>query len=520
MSVAFEWLYARAGGRYPTMIAVGTVLVVSALVVPGYCALLVPIYDLDASTYLRVVLIWNAFLIPGGALGFAVLGLRSLAPVRRWCRGERSLENAAAVWSATVPGLPRAVAAALGCYVIGSCGAVVLVGLELDFPLRGYPIYFGVIIALIGVAGAVAFLCFEQLLRPVLREAVAALPPGSDMPAGTTLSAKALLIVPVISFITAVFVVAAAINDLAPELYLGVGVGTSLLVSLTVASVLARALRTSLVGRVETLRDAMRAVDEGDLDVQVPPLAGDEIDEIGRSFNQMVAGLRERATLREDLQDSRARIVAASDAARRRVERDLHDGAQQHLVLLRLRISEARSAVERDAGAAAMAALTEADQDLQEALDELRRIAHGLYPAALETEGLPGALSSTARRIGTDVSVVCEGVGRYPRGVETAVYFACAEALQNAAKHAGPAARTTVTLSADATTLSFEVADDGAGFAGPGRMSGDGLHNMADRIGAVGGSFEIEASPGAGTRVRGRIPVPPGHPQASGGRSA
>jgi signal transduction histidine kinase len=208
-----------------------------------------------------------------------------------------------------------------------------------------------------------------------------------------------------------------------------------------------------------------------------------------------------------DLLASRRRLVATADAERRRIERDLHDGAQQHLVALavglRLVRDELRSAG-NGSGESEPALLDELDRGVREAIATLRDLAHGIYPPLLRDGGLTEALRVAATR--GRAQFVTDGVGRYPEQVEAAVYFCCLEALQNAAKHA-PGAHVELRLAADEDTLRFTVTDSGPGFVGGG-VPGAGLQNMADRVGAVGGSVECRSAPGAGTTVEGNVPVP------------
>ncbi|HUR18412.1 MAG TPA: histidine kinase [Acidimicrobiales bacterium] len=209
----------------------------------------------------------------------------------------------------------------------------------------------------------------------------------------------------------------------------------------------------------------------------------------------------------EDLKRSRARIVAAGDAERRKLERNLHDGAQQHLVALAVKVRLARDAVEDDP-AEAVAMLDVLKGDVQEAVAELRALAHGIFPPLLMAGGLPEALPAAAGRAAVTTTVVADRVGRYPQDVETAVYFCCLEALQNAGKHAGDGAVAEVRVWEDEGMLLFEVVDDGAGFELDGSpVTGSGFVNMGDRVGAIDGTLSVESSPGAGTRVRGSIPL-------------
>jgi len=209
----------------------------------------------------------------------------------------------------------------------------------------------------------------------------------------------------------------------------------------------------------------------------------------------------------DELRASRARIVEAGDAQRRRIERDLHDGAQQHLVALAVNVNLVRQIADSDPDAA-KAMLEQIGGDLQEAVQELRNLAHGIYPPLLMDRGLAEALSAAAGRAAIPTGVEAEGIGRYPEQVEAAVYFCCLEALQNAAKHAGDGAEAMVRVWEDEGALLFEVRDDGAGFDLASRAhEGHGFVNMGDRVGAIGGSISVESAPGQGTAIRGRIPL-------------
>jgi signal transduction histidine kinase len=209
----------------------------------------------------------------------------------------------------------------------------------------------------------------------------------------------------------------------------------------------------------------------------------------------------------DELQRSRARIVAASDAARRQIERNLHDGAQQHLVALAVNVRLARQLAATDPEASGQI-LDQLGESLQEAVQELRALAHGIYPPLLVDRGIAEALRSAAGRSALPTEVEAEGLGRYSPEEEAAVYFCCMEALQNAGKHAGDGATATVRVWVDGDTLSFEVRDTGAGFDANGKLaSGAGFVNMSDRVGAIGGTVSVQSALGQGTTVAGRIPV-------------
>ena len=201
---------------------------------------------------------------------------------------------------------------------------------------------------------------------------------------------------------------------------------------------------------------------------------------------------------------SRARIQAAADEERRRIERDLHDGAQQRLVALRIKLELAAERAGEDGdGAASLRAL---GADVDEALEEVRSLARGIYPAPLADRGLVEGLRAAALSCALPATVLAAGIDRYPRAIESAAYFCCLEALQNAAKHATGATAAVIDLSDDGD-LRFEVRDDGAGFDPALVNGGVGFTSMHDRLAAVGGEVAIESRPGHGTRVTARIPL-------------
>ena len=209
----------------------------------------------------------------------------------------------------------------------------------------------------------------------------------------------------------------------------------------------------------------------------------------------------------DELRASRARIVEAGDAQRRSIERDLHDGAQQHLVALAVNVNLARQLADTDPDTA-KEILEQIGHELQDAVQELRNLAHGIYPPLLMDRGLQEALSAAAGRAALPTALVADGIGRYSAAIEAAVYFCCLEALQNAAKHAGEGAEATVTVHEEEGALLFVVSDDGAGFdLASGAQGGHGFVNMSDRVGAIGGSIVVESAPGQGTRINGRIPL-------------
>jgi signal transduction histidine kinase len=345
----------------------------------------------------------------------------------------------------------------------------------------------------------------EVMARPMVEEVAAYLPDDFEPPAvGTSLRIRALAPLPVVTMFAAVITGAYA-SDVFKS-------GTSRLMFATAVALATTAVATaifvllnrSVLSPIDDLIAATRRVRHGDITTPVPLTSADELGGLAFSFNEMLADLRRHT---EALRASRERIVAAADDERRRIERDLHDGAQQHLVLVGLKLRMAQRLVCTDAGAAA-ALLDEVHDDVERALAELRDLAHGIYPVSLQSDGLRGALREVVRRSPLPAQLDCDGAGRYRPELEAAVYFCCLEALQNAAKHAGPEARATVRLSQTGGAVRFEVSDDGRGFD-PAAVTNhrSGLQNMTDRIGALGGELEIASTPTTGTTVTGTVPL-------------
>jgi signal transduction histidine kinase len=217
------------------------------------------------------------------------------------------------------------------------------------------------------------------------------------------------------------------------------------------------------------------------------------------------AGLQDELSRRMiELRQSRHRLVTAQDEARRRLERDLHDGAQQNLVSLRMKLGLAAS-LARDKPGSLEPLLQEMQSELGDALDSLRNLARGVYPPLLEAEGLKAALRARARQVPISIDVQ-SGPERYPRELEGAVYFCCSEALQNLSKHSR-ATRGSVRVWREDRRLCFEVQDNGRGLDAARVKLGGGLQNIRDRLDALGGAADLSSAPGSGARVAGWLPL-------------
>jgi signal transduction histidine kinase len=246
----------------------------------------------------------------------------------------------------------------------------------------------------------------------------------------------------------------------------------------------------------------------GALSVRMP--ANDPLDEArARLVTDLAAqaGLVMRnAALVEDLRESRRRLVAAQDQERRKLERNIHDGAQQRLVALSVKLRLAASMLDRDRDRAGTL-LEELLTDSNEALDELRDLARGIYPPLLADKGLAAALEAQAARSPVPTTVEADDVGRMPQDVEAATYFSCLEALQNVSKYAG-AQTVTIMLRVQDGRLVFRIHDDGVGFDTATTSYGTGLVGIADRLAVLDGTLTVESARGEGTTLIGSLPVP------------
>ncbi len=252
----------------------------------------------------------------------------------------------------------------------------------------------------------------------------------------------------------------------------------------------------------------------GSLDVVLS--TGQELqDDDRRLAEQLASGmglalrnqlLTERLEARvEELRESRRRLVAVQDETRRRLERDLHDGAQQQLVALKVKLGLGKAIAEKDGAIHTAELLARLSDEADRAVDAMREFARGVYPPLLEAEGLASAITAQSRRSPIRVRVDSDGIGRYPREIESTVYFCILEALRNTVQHSG-ASQAVVTLTRSNGYLEFQVTDNGTGFA-QGVDRGVGLTAMADRLDALNGSLTIHTEPDNGTTLTGTIPI-------------
>ncbi len=284
-------------------------------------------------------------------------------------------------------------------------------------------------------------------------------------------------------------------------------------------------------GRVLGLVQVERPVDVGAFSVAEERALGEVARRLGIVLRNRALDAALRATLADlrrsnaALQASRTRLVTTADAERRRIERDLHDGAQQHLVALAVGLKLLRDSAGDPVGDSAGSGpgsdselLDELDDGVRQAIAALRDLAHGIYPPLLRDAGIAEALRAATKRSPLDVTVAAADVGELSEPVRAAVYFCCVEALQNAAKHAAGSTVTIDIALAPDGELRFSVTDDGPGFDPVAAGAGHGLQNMSDRVGALGGALEIRSAPGQGTSVIGGVPLGTPDPPAAAGQ--
>lgn len=494
-------VYRRTRSRYHWMLIGATVLSSHLLLAPMFVVLLGPIWTVNVGEWPGILLIMEVATLAGTPALFWVVMVHHRTLIRH-LRGDPDVDPVR-LWVTSVAELPQGVLQGLVGYLVPLLVANAYVSARYDFSAVALVASsLGVVIMMLG-SGSLVYLFWEIALRPVVREIAPRLPGDLVLrESGLSLGRKLLFLLVSLSLFSGIAVGAASSNpSLSHDARLVVTIGTAILLSSTLAGGFVWMLEHSFVSRIDELRRALQSFSGGGRrEITLPPLAGDDVDEVGHAFNEMVQRINRHDS---EMQASRARIVAVTDDERRRMERDLHDGAQQHLALLNLQLSMLERSTSEHPELAAK--VDEMQSTLAAALAEMRDLAHGIYPASLENEGLAVALAEAAGRAALPTTLEVDGTGRVPREIETAVYFCCLEALQNASKYAGEDASATITLGQQNGTLTFAVTDDGVGFDL--KADGHGLHNMQDRIGALGGEVTFESEPGRGFMVRGSVPL-------------
>ncbi len=514
----FADLYRRLGSRYITVLLVAGALSIPALSIP-VAALAVPYLDISAGKFAVAIAGCVPWFVLVGAVAYRVGLGRALRPLQAWLRGGRGSAGAKEAWDASVHDLAGAAFFGGAITAVGALPAAIFVPSLAGADIGVYVAAVGVVWISVAVGAGLHYLIWEQALRPVVLDLAEQLPATFRVEKRTvSLAIKLMVLVPLVSFFCAIVTAGFASADLSSTGKLAVGLAVGLGVTVFVAVPLTMMFARSVLVPLQRLLTAMGNVERGDLDARLPIVGADEVGTIAEHFNSMLGGLKDRERLsgeNEQLQEqvraqldevraSRARIIAASDAERRRVERNIHDGAQQRLVALalKLRMAEAKAASE-DATPELREELKTAGDDLSGALGELRELARGLHPQILSTDGLRPALEQLGSRASVPVEVKAPD-DRFSDPVESTAYFVVSEALANVGKYA-QASQAEVNVERRNGALHVAIEDDGVGGADP--DSGSGLSGLKDRVAALDGSLEVESDTGRGTKVRAELPL-------------
>lgn len=437
----------------------------------------------------------SLIVVPLAALGAARLRHRSIA---RFLRGDDvdSIE----VWRAATVRLPGTVAWAAviwGVVVIGS--GITWVAQREGFSLLTSVLAATLLAMVSAGAAALSLLVLELALLPVVR-AVAPLVPANFAERSWLTTRRRLMLLTMATSFTIGPEAAGLTRAFAPEHRIWVVPLVTLGLLLTYVGALLALVSSSVTRRIAAVQAAVSRVGQPGTVPRLHLHCGDEFDDLGRSFNAVVDMLEAHE---RELRDSRARLVAVSDSTRRQIERDLHDGAQQHLALVNLQLGQLR---QRFADRPELRAEVERLADLLAViLDELRRLAHGIYPAALEHAGLADALALGAKQAGVRLMLESGDVDDWGRDVDTAIYFCCWHVMRAAHRHQVAGAGVAMGLSRQDGRAILTVVLREGGLGSPADQAEAALY-LGDRLGAVGGSIAIEALPGA-LILRGEVPV-------------
>ena len=492
-------VYRRTRRRYHVVLIVATFLMEVLLLGPMLVGLVGSIWADNARDLAIALLpVEIAFVAAVPSLLWVVLvHHRSLI---RHLRGDPDVDLVE-LWVTSVAELPKGVMQAVAGVLVPLLGATIYLGIEGDFSLVAHAMSAATMVILVLGGASLIYLMWELALRPVIREIAPQLPRDLVVSEkGLSLASKLLFLLVSLCLFNGAAIGNASAYPLSHDARLVVIVTMSILLSVTLAGLIAWMIEHSFVSRIDELREALEDFSgSGREEIRLAPLAGDDLDQVGYAFNEMVQRIVRNES---EMRASQARIVAVTDAERRRMERDLHDGAQQHLALLNLQLSALDHSL-RDHPEFA-ASVGEMRSILADALAEMRDLAHGIYPAVLENDGLVAALGAAATRSALPTRLeVADDMGRASRDIETAVYFCCLEALQNASKYAGSGASATITLRQD-QSLFFSVSDDGVGF---GQRPTVTVCRTCGTASVLSVDTSDRIPPGRGVTVSGSVPL-------------
>jgi signal transduction histidine kinase len=460
-----------------------------------------------------VQLLGLASLVWASSIVLASLTVAALTrPLAIWIDGGRNPAGGADVWR-TVCELPVRVTRASGLALLVVTMPGMLVAAATVGTLTPSLVALIVIanLGILGIGLSVLAHGTQLATRPMLRDLAQRLDHPPLPTGGVSVRSKLLVTIPVL-------IVAAGFGGVMLGQPTGAhwsGVLQNVAVALplgflSVALPAAGFLAHSTLRPLDDLTQATERLKQGDFTTRVPELSADEYGVLARSFNEAMEGLAERQRLAaenerllEEVRASRARILAASDAERRRIERNIHDGAQQQLVAHALELRMLQEIADSAAPQQIHEMLEAASKNVETALDELRELARGLHPSVLATDGLPPALRQLATRAPVPVTVNAPQE-RFPESIESTAYFIACEALANIAKYAR-ASNAAITIQRDNGRLVVSVTDDGIG--GANQNAGSGLAGLADRVAAVDGTLTLHSPPGRGTTITAELPL-------------
>ena len=495
------WLYTHHRRRYIWILMAVTALGVQSFV-PLLVVAIAPVFTQDSSAVSQLMPILGAASLAGIPTLYWVIRSHHGSAVR-YLRGDNPRPAADEVWITSVAELAKGVSMIVAGYWVPLSIGAIICARRLDSPpsLLLTSVYAVTVSA--ALVGVFFFLIWETAFRPLARELAPHL--SADIlsqRSGPSISTKLFLLLVLTSLFNGFIVGSMSLIPSSYEARAAVGTLASIAVSMALAGSVIWLLRRSFVTRVDEIRRALDQVQAGARDgIDLAPLAGDDLDEVTRAFNAMTHQLKQSE---DDIRVSRSRIVAAADESRKRIERNIHDGAQQQLVALALDLRMLEEQAPMLSAAELSAALHRTGDGLKAALAELRELARGLHPSVLTTDGLRPAITQLASRSSIPVSVDVTET-RFPEAVETACYFTVAEALANVAKYA-EATDASVRIEEQGGHVSLEVSDNGVGGADP--KAGSGLTGLVDRIAALDGTLAVHSPIGTGTTIVVELPIP------------
>jgi len=496
----FERRYQRAPERHLATIR-RFVVGLLAVVVLGVAPLFTSYVDASRAELVRTYLVVPAIALVGGRFALVPRWRRTHDDVETWLRGDRSPEQTRRAWESskrlTYAGVRDGLM--IGLPTLWLPGIVYTV-IEYDLSLIGAA---GALIAITLIAAlcvVIGWPIVDEYLLPLRRDLARHLPTRVAVASvRMPLAAMMTAFVSVIGLLTGTIVtVVATLGERSIDemsLLLVVTVVAGLGSGFAFASMMTRSLLRPLGDLVSVTED----VAGGRTDARALVTSDDEIGVLATGFNTMLDQL---AAALEEVRASRSRILAASDAERKRIERNIHDGAQQQLTALALRLGIVREQLDEAPDLAARG-LEEAVASLRQALAELRELAQGLHPSVLSTDGLAPALELLAERATLPVKVLVTS-DRWSEAIEATAYFVASEALANVTKHASATTASVEVHRRDGRVV-IEIADDGIG--GASLDAGSGLTGLADRVAAVGGSLVVDSPRGVGTTIRAELPA-------------